>query len=964
MQKNRALKVVILVLSLICLYELSFTYITKKIETDLLEEADHNYDAYNNLLKEKESEEVWMGYTYLDCKKREINLGLDLRGGVSVTLEISMDELVKSMIGENVKNPYYVQVAAKAAELQKNSQESYVDLFYKAYKEVGPKQPFASWFISRNNDFTPQTTDEQVLEKLREYSNEAIDQANEVLRSRVKQFGIAQPDIRKLGASGRIMVDLPGVKDLKRVRGLLQGSANLEFWDVYSWVDLRKEAEVLADAYDLTYNESAKKDTSSKDSTAKKDAPVNTGFMNPFLTIGMDNPYSVTVLTTDTQKINSFFKKESNAKLLPKNSKFAWESAVRKSDAGDEYISFYILKPNRYGKAQMEGDIIKYARPDFDPNNGGKIVSLDFKASEVQNWELITKKSFEERKPIAIVLDGIVFSAPVASSVISNGSTMITGGSRDAEYWNADLANVLNAGKFPAPAKIVEESFVGPSLGAQSIQAGVVSFIVAFLIILVYMVFFYNRAGWVANVALIANVFFIFGALAAAPTLSLTLPGIAGIVLTLGMSVDANVIIYERIKGELREGKSMKTAIANGFKFSYSSILDANVTTLITGFILWYFGTGVIESFAQTLVIGIFSSLFAAIFVSRVIFDWLLDKDKTINFSTSMTDKFLVGTKIKFMANRKKFYMLSGVIIVIGLISIFTKKFDLGTDFSGGRTYKVQFDKNVNDEEVRDALSKVFLDPSGKPLSPEVKTYGDNSSISVTTKYLYEDQSKDASVKVEQKLYEGLKSYLPANMDFQTFSAQVEGKKVGLMQSYTVGPTVADDIIQSAIVSVFLALIAIFIYIAVRFRKWQLGVGALIALFHDVLIVASLFSIFYGIIPFSLEINQAFIAAILTVVGYSINDTVIIFDRIREVLGGKRSQPLPDLVDYALNDTLTRTLNTSFTSAVVLVAILIFGGESIQGFAFAMLTGIIVGTYSSICIASPIFVDLEAKKSE
>ena len=961
MQNNKSLRIIILILTAICLYELSFTYISKKIEADALEESDNNTEKYSSILKEKEAEEVWMGYTYLECKKREINLGLDLRGGVSVTLEISMDELVKSMVGENAENPQYKLVAQRAAQLQKNSQDSYVSLFYKSYKELGPKLPFSTWFINRNNEFNPKTSDAEVLEKLKQYSDEALNQANEVLRSRVKQFGIAQPDIRKLGASGRIMVDLPGVKDLKRVRGLLQGSANLEFWDVYNWQDLKKEADVLADAYDLLY-----KDKSGIDSTKKnvKDSlNVNSDYFNPFQMIEMGGfAYSVSIPVKDTAKINKFLSLERNSKLLPRNSRFTWEASVQSSDQGD-YANFYLLKPNRYGKPLMEGDIIKYARADYSMESGGKVVYLDFKASEVSNWENVTKKSFEEKKPIAIVLDGIVFSAPVASTVISTGSTVISGGSNDGEYWNADLANVLNAGKFPAPAKIVEESFVGPSLGAESIQAGVISFVVAFLIILGYMIFFYSSAGLVANIALIANVFFIFGALASAPTLSLTLPGIAGIVLTLGMAVDANVIIYERIKEEIRNGKTNKLAIATGFKKSYSSILDANITTLITGFILWYFGTGVIESFAQTLVIGIFTSLFSAIFVSRVIFEWMLSKDKKIAFSTQFTDKFLVNTHVKFIQNKNKFYIGSGIIILIGLFSILNRGFDLGTDFSGGRTYKVKFEKIVSEEEIRNSLASVFIAENGEKLSPEVKTFGDKKVISVTTKYLYQDQTKDASVKVEQKLYEGLKSFYPADFGFDKFSSQGDAKKMGLMQSYTVGPTVADDIIKSAIVSVIIALFAIFLYIFIRFKKWQLGVGAIIALFHDVLIVTSLFSLCYGYLPFSLEINQAFIAAILTVVGYSINDTVIIFDRIREMVGLRKNLPLGVVVNDAINDTLTRTINTSFTSAVVLVAILLFGGESIQGFAFALLIGIIVGTYSSICIASPLYIDLIKNKT-
>ena len=985
MQNKNTIKIVILVLSLICLYEMSFTFFTKQVESAAQEEAGSSSNAeYLQILKDKQDEKVWLGYTYMECKKREINLGLDLRGGVSVTLEISMSELVASMAGENAESPFFKKVAERTVELQKSEQASYVDLFYQAYQEEKIGQPFVTWFINRDNEFTPQTTDEEVLEKLTEYSTQALNQANEVLRSRVKQFGIAQPDIRKLGATGRIVVDLPGVKDLKRVRDLLQGSANLEFWDVYKWTDLQKEVVGLSEQYNLLYNKDAVKDTTALDSTAVvaddvankevSDSSVNefdeldnelesaeNQFRNPFLDIlygGYD--YSVPVAVEDKERVSEFLSSERMSKFLPRNSTIAWESSVQTNEQGS-FVRFYLLKANRYGNPLMDGDIIKYARADYDMQNGGKVVYLDFKASEVGTWEQITKKSFEERKPIAIVLDGIVFSAPVASTVINSGSTVISGGSNDSQHWNTDLANVLSAGKFPAPAKIVEESFVGPSLGSQAISAGFMSFAIALLVVLLYMMYYYSTAGWVANVALIGNIFFIVGALAAAPTLSLTLPGLAGIVLTVGMSVDANVLIYERIREELRGGKGIKTAIADGYKKSYTAILDANITTLITGVILWYFGTGVIESFAQVLVIGILFSLFSAIFITRLIFNGLLEKDKKINFSNAVTEKLFTNTSINFLENKNKFYIGSLIVIALGIGSIFTKNFDLGTDFSGGRTYKVQFENGVEEEAVRKALAAVFVDENGNKLSPEVKTFGDETKIAVTTKYLYNDQSKDAGVRVEQKLFEGLSGFFATGTSYEQFSSQEDDKTVGLMQSYSVGPSIADDIIDSAFTSIIIALLAIFLYVAVRFRKVQFGVGALVAIFHDVLIVLSLFSIFWGVLPFSLEINQAFIAAILTVVGYSINDTVVVFDRIRETLPSRKIKPLDEVVNGALNSTLSRTFNTSITIVVVLLAILLFGGESIQGFAFALLVGVVVGTYSSLCIAAPVYVDLNNK---
>jgi SecD/SecF fusion protein len=964
MQNKLTIKVLIALVSLVCLYELSFTYFTKQVEKEARESSD-SYQEYQKYLKDQQDEEIWLGYTYQECKKREINLGLDLRGGVSVTLEISMEELLRSMAGENAQKVDYKKVESRAKELQTESQEPYVDLFYQAYQEVGPKRPFVTWFVTRDNDdFTLETPDEEVLETLRQYSNDAINQANQVLRERVKQFGVAQPDIRKLGNTGRIMVDLPGVKNIKRVRKLLQGSANLEFYDVFNMGLIQEELSLAAEVYGELYapeDSSASKDTTKGDSAAIFDAVQPDAFSNPFLEARLGGyPYFMIVPLKDTAQVNTFVRSERAKKIFSDKIEFAWDSKAESAERGD-YVRLYTLQKDRYGKPLMSGDIIKYANADYDPESGQKIVSLDFKSSYVKQWEDISRASMEEQKPIVIVLDGVVYSTPVASSVIANGRTMITGGAGDNQYWNQDLANVLNAGKFPAPAKIVEESLVGPTLGDEAIQAGVLSFAIALIVVLIYMMFYYSTAGWVSNVALLANIFFIIGALAAAPTISLTLPGVAGIVLTVGMSVDANVLIYERIREELRTGKSVRLAIADGYSNAYTAILDANITTLITGIILWYFGTGVIESFAQTLVIGIFTSLFSAIFITRLIFEWLLSKEKKISFSTNVTENLFSNINRQFVLGRRKFYLLSAGVIVVGLVSIFTKGFDLGTDFSGGRTYKVKFENPVSENEVRSALAKQFIGPDGKELVPEVKSVGNGSSLIITTKYKYNESGKNVSSEVESKLFEGISTFLPADMTFVSFTSQEEGKTAGLMQSYTVGPTIADDIIDAAITSIIIALIAIFAYVAIRFRKWQFGMGALIAIFHDVLIVLGLFSLLSGWLPFSLEINQAFVAAILTVVGYSINDTVVVFDRIREVILRNKSYKTEDTVNVALNSTLSRTFNTSITIVVVLLAILIFGGETIQGFAFALLVGVIVGTYSSLCIATPVYYDLVNK---
>jgi len=961
MQNKTIVKFLVAVIALVCLYELSFTYISKNVEKEIREEVGDDYEAYIQALSDKDNEEVWLGYTYREVKQREINLGLDLRGGISVTLEISMEELIRSMAAANANSAEFKAVETRAQELFKTNSGSYIEHFYSAFKELQGKQPLANWFITRDNDFTAETKDSEVLKVLNNYAEDAMNQANQVLRERVKQFGIAQPDIRKLGNTGRIMVDLPGVKDVNRVRKLLQGSANLQFWDVFDIRDIKDEILVAADLYDEMFNKSSN-DEDIKDTAVVSDELLNNDNLNPFREAALAGySYNTFVMINDTAKVNKFMQSIAGKRVFPDRLKLAYDAKATAGERGS-FIQLYFLSTNRQNEPMMQGDLIKFARADFD-ENGRKIVSLDFKSDRIKQWEDITRSSAENQKPIAIVLDGVVYSAPVANGPINSGSTMITGGSReDNEHWNKDLANVLNAGKFPAPAKIVEESLVGPTLGQEAIQSGVLSFVIALLVVLLYMVFYYSSSGWVANVALIANIFFIIGALAAAPTISLTLPGVAGIVLTVGMSVDANVLIYERIREELNFGKSVKQAISDGFKNSYTAILDANITTLITGIILWYFGSGVIESFAQTLVIGILTSLFSAIFITRLIFDKLLEKNKEIKFTTKFSEKLFKDTKIEFIQSRRKYYLLSGAVILISLASIFTNGFDLGTDFTGGRTYKVNLAESTSEEAVRLNLSKVFVDNSGSSLNTEVKAIKGGNQMIITTKYMFDDNTKDASTLVEQKLFEGLKEFLPADMSLANFVEQTEDKEIGLMQSYLVGPTIADDIIEGAITSIIIALVGIFLYITFRFRRLNLAIGASLALMHDVIIVLGVFSLFKNIMPFSMEINQAFIAAILTVVGYSINDTVVIFDRIRELITGNKD--MKGTINRALNNTLTRTFNTSITIFIVLLAILLFGGESIQGFAFALIVGVVVGTYSSLFIASPVYYDLQLKKEK
>jgi len=1006
MQNSGILKVLTIILVLVCVYELTFTFKTKSVESDAKAKAGSSAEKYRSAIKAKESEVVLnlLGaeYTYKECKEREINLGLDLRGGVSVTVEIALENLVRQLAGANAQTPEFKLAIAQANEVKKTSAGNYVDIFYAAYQDLSRagkiKQSFVSLFKNQDNtkELGDDATDKDAVAYLESYADKAIDESFRVLRTRVVQFGIAQPSIKRVGKSGRIMVDLPGVEDIERVRRVLQGSANLEFWDTYSIKDLEvniEEADREAYAYEQLYGDVKKKevvvDTTKKDNVlgglvaqnknAKPDttrkvekdsvAEVKEDDMSkkPLLAKlrGFNNS-NFAVLLADTPKVNLYFNLAKAKGILPKNFMLGWGSEIISDDKKAQFATTYFLRGER-GEAVggLMGDVIKYAVAENDPNDGKPVVSLTFNATGMKKWADMTQASFDFQRPIAIVMDGLVFSAPTAhDGPIKEGRTQISGGG-GKDGWNHDLATVLNAGRFPAPVKIVEEAYVGPSLGEESIQAGFVSFLIALLAVLVFMAFFYGQAGWIANVALLANLFFIMGALAAFPLISLTLPGVAGIVLTVGMSVDANVLIYERIREELRAGKGIKLALNDGYKHAMTAIIDSNFTSLITGIILWYFGSGVIEGFAQTLVIGILTSLFASLFISRIIFDWLLKKDKVLTFATKSTENFMQGANYKIIGNRKRAYALSFIFSAVAIISIATKGFDLGVDFSGGRTYIVRFDKSVEGPKLAEALSKQFVDENGNSLSPEVKQYGEDNQFAITTRYLINEAGDNINQRVEAKLFEGLKPFLPATMDFSTFSNDKEGKNVGRMNSIAVGAEVADDIKTSAFWSVFLSLVAIFLYVFIRFRKISYSVGALVALFHDVLFLLGIFSLLHGIVPFSLEINQAFIAAVLTVLGYSINDTVVVFDRIREnnaLYGNKKS--VGDIANSAMNSTFGRTINTSMTIFLVLLAIFIFGGESIRGFAFALLIGIVVGTYSSLFIATPVYVDMAKKDKD
>lgn len=968
MQNSKAIKILLAIVGLACIYEFSFTYFSSQYEKQAVEETNSPEEA-RQWLKDNADEEIWMGETYMECKKREINLGLDLRGGVSVTLEIAVDELVESLVGKKIqKSPQFRSVVKRAHELKREQPGGFVELFVEAYNEKMNGEPLAKWFAG-SEDIDVNSTDEDVIDMLNAAAEDAVGQAKEVIRTRVSQFGVAQPDIKLVANTGRIIVDLPGVKDVKRVEKLLQGSAILEIWDTYEVNDLMdgiKGLDEVAKTYEDLNNPL---DSSAFEGLASEDSLS--------LVMQRNNPFSSLIQqgggrasiggfkTNDTAQVNKYLKLAQNKKLFPKRLQFAWSSETDLGE-GSNLLNLYTLRKENDGQPYMSGEFISSAARETD-EVGRDYVSLDFKTSYAYKWEQITGESASNAtkdanggvhgKPIAIVLDGLVYSAPGASNAIAGGRTQITPGAMEnATDWANDLANVLNAGKFPAPAKIVQLDFVGPTLGAESVNNAVWSFIIALALVLVYMVFYYNTAGWVANIALLVNILFIIGVLASFPTISLTLPGVAGIVLTVGMSVDANVLIYERIREEQKQGKGIKLAIKDGYKNAYTAILDANITTLITGLILWYFGTSVIERFAQTLVVGIFTSLVSAIFVTRLVFEWLLKKEKAIKFASKATENWFANAKYNIISSRKKFYVGSGLLIVIGLISIATKGFNLGIDFEGGRTYKVSFAEAPSVEDVRNSLSKYFVE-DGKSVDSEIKSVETGEQLIITTEYLINDDSKQATEQVEIALYTGLKEFLPEGTTQDQFLNPAEDEK-GVVSKALVESTIADDIISASYTAVLVALFAIFAYVAFRFRQWQFGLGALIAIFHDVAIVLGLFSLLHGVLPFSLEINTAFVAAILTVVGYSINDTVVVFDRVRERVTGRSKDSINVTVNKALNSTLSRTFNTSMTIFVVLLAILLFGGSSLQGFAFALLIGVVVGTYSSICIASPIYTDL------
>jgi SecD/SecF fusion protein len=1027
MQNKTAITTFTILLALACIYQLSFTWIVSRAESKASQIAVEQVDSVLNSgtqfsiyqqdsMRQKfegdyllgianEKTYPLLGFTYRECKQNEINLGLDLQGGMNVILEVSVIDLIKVMSG-NSDDPVFNKAINLAEQRQATTTKDFTTLFGEAVIELDPNFKLAAVFHSRENkDLFPSTaTNEEVLAIIRSEAEDAVKRTEQVLRKRIDNLGVVQPKIQRLSASDRIAVELPGVKDKTRVRKILQGTAKLEFWEVYDNREIFKgfedantylreqkqrqdrTADTLNNSVDTLLsaallNDSLPSDSNnllsqlSADSSAQMEgsdllselagdsATADTGATS-LADFAKENPlYALVqpVIYQDPQtqqylagqgpvvgyvseknrdEVNRLLNSREIIKFFPPNIRFLW-SAKPVEPGSDAYTLFAIRKSLREDKARLEGDAVTNARVTADPL-GNPEVSLIMNGAGAKTWREMTAEASADpnnKKSIAIVLDDLVYSAPTVQSEIKGGQSSISGNFTPEEA--EDLANVLKAGKLPAPANIIEEAIVGPSLGQEAINSGLISFVIALLLVLAYMWLYYAKAGAVADIALMANIFFVFGVLASLGA-TLTLSGIAGIVLTIGMSVDANVLIYERIREEVSAGKGLKLAIADGYRNAYSSIIDANITTLLTGIVLLMFGTGPIKGFATTLIIGICTSLFSAIFITRLIFERFLAKKETMSFSTRWSENIFNNINWQFVGKRRLYYLISGVIILAGIASLATRGLNYGVDFTGGRSYLVRMGTVANVEAIGSALQKVFVNEDGTELRPEVKIYGSSNQVKITTQFMIGERGIEADEMVESKLKEGISVY---SAEFEVLSSQM------------VEPTIAEDIKQSALWAIVFALVIIFGYIVLRFRKWQFGLGALVAMFHDVLVVLSVFSIFYGVLPFSLEIDQAFIAAILTVIGYSINDTVVVYDRIRENLANHKKRRFNVLINEALNSTLSRTINTSMTTFVVLLIIFLFGGEVIRGFIFALMVGIVVGTYSSVCIATPILVD-------
>ncbi len=970
MQNRLGIWILTVVVALLSIYYLSFTFVARSIRKDAETFATGKDGIVDIKKKERyldslRREPVYLGSTYQEVTQRELGLGLDLQGGMHVVLEVAPTDIMKGLAGGNARNSQFNEALKKAVEAQKSSQSSFVDLFVTEYKRIAPNGQLAQIFSNSTNrgKINISSSDGDVISFLKGEVEGATSRAFQIIQQRVDKFGVANPNIQRLPGSGRILIELPGVDNPERVRRLLTGSAKLEFCEVYTLNDISPALNSLG-AYmtqldlekKIAEKGATKTDTSKTggdlasqlakgaktDSTATDTTANQTGLASLFVPISQGQ---LGVYAKDTARANEILRRPEVKAMFPADVVILWDrKGIETTDKRNEIVGIYFIKKSN-GQAPLDGDVIVDAGNDYD-DRGRPEVNMRMNAEGARKWKNLTAANVG--RPVAIILDDFVYTAPNVQNEIPNGNSSITGNFTVEE--TKDMANVLKAGKLPAPTTIVEEAVVGATLGSESVNAGIISSLVGLLVVLIFMVVYYNKAGMIADVALFINLFFLMGIMASLGAV-LTLPGIAGIVLTIGMAVDANVLVFERIKEELAAGKDLKLAISDGFKNSLSSILDSNVTTLLTGIILFFLGTGLILGFATTLVIGIITSLFAALFVSRLILEWWVGKGRKIEFFSSWSQNLFKGADFDFVSRRRMYYIISSTIIGIGIVSVIFKGFGLGVDFKGGRSYVVRFEQSVNTTEVREALTGVFQ------AAPEVKTYGGagigaNEQVKITTSYLADATTPDADKQAEAKLNEGL--------------SKLTGNKATIQSSQKVGPTIAFDLIMTSLKALLLAILVVSAYIYMRFRRVAFVWGAVVALFHDVLIILAVFSIFNGLLPFSLDVDQAFVGAVLTIMGYSMNDTVVVFDRVREYLRDNRNrkESIPSIINNALNSTLSRTAVTGLSTLFVLIVLFFFGGEVIRGFSFAMLLGVIVGTYSSLFVATPIVVDSLTRAQE
>ena len=987
MQNKGFVKVFAIALTVICLFYLSFTFRTRSIEKAAAQSQDEQ--AYLDSVMNKK---VWLGiYSFRECREMQIGLGLDLKGGMNVILEVSIPDVVKSL-ANNSTDPDFVQALANARKISVASQDNFVDIFYQEFKKVNPSASLSGIFATSNlkERINVKSTDEEVITVLKEEVNAAVGNAFNVLRTRIDRFGVAQPNIQELaGKQGRIMVELPGIKEPERVRKLLQGSANLEFWETYKYEEIsdifatadRRLLDVMnggqasdepvateADEAAQAVGESAdtldlagqlKAATENIDAEQMTAAQQKAALMktNPLFALLQPSPYSGCIVGlshySDTAKVNEMLARPEIRTLFPRDLKLMW--GVKAFDEGGQYFELYAIKvTGKNGQPALNGEAVSDSKADFD-QFGKPSVSMTMNTEGARRWANITKQNVNRN--VAIVLDGYVYSAPNVMNEITGGNSQITGSFTVED--TQDLANVLKSGKMPAPAKIVQEDIVGPSLGQESIQKGFISFIIAFIILMIYMCVIYGFVpGMIANGALLANFFFTLGILTSFQA-ALTMSGIAGIVLTLGMAVDANVLIYERTKEELAAGKTVASALADGYKNAFSAIFDSNFTSIITGIILFYFGTGPIRGFATTLIIGIICSFFTAVFLTRIVYEHFLGKGKMqdLTFTTKFSKNLMKNTKIKFMESARKSFTIWGVAAIALIACLAIRGLSKSIDFTGGRNFVVQFEQPVEPEEINQIMENAIeADNAINEGNVQAIALGtDHKTIRISTNYRIQEESETIDSEIEEFLFTSLKAAgkLSSNLDLATFIDRENREGGSIISSQKVGPSIAEDITRGAIISVILALIAIFLYILIRFRNVAYSVGAIVALFFDTLVILGMYSICWGWMPFSLEIDQTFIGAVLTAIGYSINDKVVIFDRIREYTHLYPKRDKKQLFNDALNTTLARTINTSVSTLIVLLCIFFLGGDSIRSFAFAMILGVIFGTCSSLFVAAP-----------